>query len=417
VTDGAHGVRSKTISFARAALCATALVMLAPGTAAADLQARSAPTGGANIVVLPKVTTVKCVRSCARRKGIQGNSLLRIKGSGLESVKHVLFTGRRGPEDDAKAPVITARAKKVTARVPAGAPSGAIVLVVADGVQSKPTTFVKILPPPPVIGTPDLKPLDGVSPLRDGRGRIETGTSTPRKVFLGAKQLVRYSLRVSGAGTVEATVNLVRLTDGGVMRTWTVPAPDGQIVSVDWDGLVNGQPQGDGRYAFRLSVRAPGENTAVGSDADPNRDAFDMYGYIFPIRGKHDYGMSAGRFGNNRGSHRHQGQDVFARCGTRLVAARGGVVRFSGFQGAAGNYVVIDTDFSGVDMAYMHLQTPSPFRTGDRVYTGQTIGQVGQTGRATGCHLHFEEWDAPGWYKGGRPFDPLPDMLAWDAFS
>jgi murein DD-endopeptidase MepM/ murein hydrolase activator NlpD len=42
---------------------------------------------------------------------------------------------------------------------------------------------------------------------------------------------------------------------------------------------------------------------------------------------------------------------------------------------------------------------------------------VGDTGRASGCHLHFEEWTAPGWYAGGKPFDPLPDLRAWDAQS
>jgi hypothetical protein len=34
-----------------------------------------------------------------------------------------------------------------------------------------------------------------------------------------------------------------------------------------------------------------------------------------------------------------------------------------------------------------------------------------------GCHLHFEQWTSPGWYDGGRPIDPLPDLKRWDRTS
>jgi murein DD-endopeptidase MepM/ murein hydrolase activator NlpD len=44
--------------------------------------------------------------------------------------------------------------------------------------------------------------------------------------------------------------------------------------------------------------------------------------------------------------------------------------------------------------------------TGDSVSAGDKVGAVGQTGDATACHLHFEEWTAPGWYAGGQAEDP-----------
>ena len=65
----------------------------------------------------------------------------------------------------------------------------------------------------------------------------------------------------------------------------------------------------------------------------------------------------------------------------------------------------------------MHLRDPALAGKGARVRTGDPIGFVGDTGDASGCHLHFEEWAAPGWYTGGAPFDPLADLKAWDALS
>jgi murein DD-endopeptidase MepM/ murein hydrolase activator NlpD len=56
-------------------------------------------------------------------------------------------------------------------------------------------------------------------------------------------------------------------------------------------------------------------------------------------------------------------------------------------------------------------------KTSDRVYTGQPLGEVGESGNAHGCHLHFELWSAPGWYNGGRALDPLPELRRWDRSS
>ena len=106
-----------------------------------------------------------------------------------------------------------------------------------------------------------------------------------------------------------------------------------------------------------------------------------------------------------------------ARCGTPLVAARGGKVKFKQYHAAAGNYVVIDAAGTDVDYVYMHMAEPTPFGPGDRVYSGQRIGSVGDTGDAVGCHLHIELWTGPGWYDGGKPFDPLASLQAWDGWS
>ncbi len=138
-------------------------------------------------------------------------------------------------------------------------------------------------------------------------------------------------------------------------------------------------------------------------------------GYVFPVRGAHSMGTADNRFGASRGNRSHQGHDVLAPVGTVLVAARGGRVSHRAFQGAAGHYVVIQTN-DGFDHVYMHLQAPAIVTVGQVVRAGQAIGRVGCTGHCSGAHLHFEIW-AGGGYRGGHPIDPLPHLRRWDSWS
>jgi murein DD-endopeptidase MepM/ murein hydrolase activator NlpD len=80
--------------------------------------------------------------------------------------------------------------------------------------------------------------------------------------------------------------------------------------------------------------------------------------------------------------------------------------------------VVLDGGGEDRDYAFMHLRAGSVVvEEGDRVRTGQHIADVGDTGRSSGPHLHFEVWPG-GWHEaGGEPVDPLPLLRAWDGFS
>jgi murein DD-endopeptidase MepM/ murein hydrolase activator NlpD len=138
--------------------------------------------------------------------------------------------------------------------------------------------------------------------------------------------------------------------------------------------------------------------------------------YVFPVADPHNFGGGQARFGAPRSGHAHQGQDVFAPCGTRLYAAQGGNVKTRSYQGAAGYYLVID-GLDGTDTVYMHMLKASWATVGTLLYPGQQIGKIGQSGNASGCHLHFEHWTAPGWYEGGYPYDPLAELLYWDSYS
>jgi murein DD-endopeptidase MepM/ murein hydrolase activator NlpD len=216
------------------------------------------------------------------------------------------------------------------------------------------------------------------------------------------------------------TIELVRVDDEVVVRRWQPGVVEPNTVhTIRWNGkAAPGIKASAGRYVFRVTAQSSdGALARSSSTTDVRRDAFDFYGHIFPIRGAHNFGSSGSRFGAGRAGHSHQGQDVFARCGTKMVAARAGRVQFNQYHSAAGYYVVIDGYESPYDYVYMHLQERSPFHTGDKVQTGQMIGRVGDTGNAQGCHLHYEMWDAPGWYDGGDPFDPLRFLKLWDGWS
>ncbi len=165
--------------------------------------------------------------------------------------------------------------------------------------------------------------------------------------------------------------------------------------------------------ATLLATFAASAPAATGGAA-PARGA--QAGYVFPVLGPHEFGSSASRFGAGRVGHTHQGHDVMAECGTPVLAARGGLVQFAGYQGAAGNYLVIDGRGTSLDMVYMHLAEPPLPQVGGPVRTGEQIGTIGDTGSATACHLHFEIWTGPGWFEGGSPIDPLPYLLRWDRY-
>jgi len=133
--------------------------------------------------------------------------------------------------------------------------------------------------------------------------------------------------------------------------------------------------------------------------------------YKFPVRGPHQYwdGLGAGRG--------HEGQDIGAACKTTVVVAHTGkVIERSGKgpDGAAGNYVMIWNERANETHTYMHLYNPPAVASGAAVTTGQFIGKVGATGRATGCHLHFELRAGKGW---GKVLNPTPDLKYWDSYS
>ncbi len=84
----------------------------------------------------------------------------------------------------------------------------------------------------------------------------------------------------------------------------------------------------------------------------------------------------------------HNGIDLAANTGTKIYAADGGVVTFSGWQNGLGYVVYIDHG-GLITTVYGHC-SKLLVSEGDMVYQGQNIALMGSTGNSTGPHLHFE---------------------------
>ncbi len=183
-----------------------------------------------------------------------------------------------------------------------------------------------------------------------------------------------------------------------------------EVPSSAHSGRIKVISKGIGASRSRAALRVKAKARVAPPAADPAITGPST----FPINGKWQIlDTYETKFGGGRG---HQGQDVFAKCGTPLVAPTAAKVTQVKYQSAAGNYIVLQSA-EGYSYVMMHMLQPSTLSVGDQLQPGTPVGKVGETGRASGCHLHFELWTAPGWYEGGKPVDPLPQLRAWERAS
>ncbi len=98
------------------------------------------------------------------------------------------------------------------------------------------------------------------------------------------------------------------------------------------------------------------------------------------------FGYRTSPFTGNRELHR--GIDIAGRIGTPIVATADGAVRLAGRKGGLGNAVILNHGY-GVETIYGHLSEVL-VRAGEKVKRGQKVGLMGNTGRSTGPHLHYQ---------------------------
>ena len=98
-------------------------------------------------------------------------------------------------------------------------------------------------------------------------------------------------------------------------------------------------------------------------------------------------GTLSSRYGARWGRN-HDGVDISGEHNSDIKAADGGVVTYADWMSGYGNYVVIDHE-NGYQTAYGHCASMN-VSVGDRVAKGEVIAKMGNTGRTSGTHLHFE---------------------------
>jgi murein DD-endopeptidase MepM/ murein hydrolase activator NlpD len=100
----------------------------------------------------------------------------------------------------------------------------------------------------------------------------------------------------------------------------------------------------------------------------------------------------------------HEGMDIAAPTGTEVRAVQSGTVRFAGTKGGYGNVVELEHG-DGTVTRYAHASRLH-VRRGDKIEVGESIADVGQTGHATGPHLHFQV------EREGEAVDPVDYLSA-----
>ena len=261
----------------------------------------------------------------------------------------------------------------------------------------------------PTEGTP-TEPTAGEieqQSAESGSLRLTLGDTSPAEIFYRSGVPVKFRYSIAGrGGPRDLVIKLYKRGDEKPRKRWLRDnvAP-GDERTIRWSG----SSKSNGTFFFRVAEQGHRNLDRSSAKGDPS---FHSYTHKFPVRGSHGYGDG---YGAGRG---HKGVDIFADCGTKLVAARAGRVQYKAYQGGGGGYyIVVDGRGTSRDYVYMHMRGPASVRQGERVKTGEEIGDVGDTGSASGCHLHLEVWRGD-WYGGGSPMSSVKKQAQrWDSWS
>jgi murein DD-endopeptidase MepM/ murein hydrolase activator NlpD len=132
------------------------------------------------------------------------------------------------------------------------------------------------------------------------------------------------------------------------------------------------------------------------------RIAVERVPFTLPVRDSFRWTSGFG----SRWGRMHEGVDMAGPVGTPIYSTADGVVVFAGWQSGYGRLVKIQHEF-GIETRYAHLNAIR-VQVGQRVSRGDRIGDMGNSGRSTGPHLHYEI------RVGGQPINPMIYIRAGD---
>ena len=176
----------------------------------------------------------------------------------------------------------------------------------------------------------------------------------------------------------------VRFVDGELLRR-ELPVVRREWIVERVDGLPAATVDPPPEIAQRIAV----EQAAVARARVRDDDREDYRGgFLWPAIGRISGVYGSQRILNGRPKNPHYGTDIAAATGTPIAAPAAGIVSFANSDlYLTGGTVLIDHGH-GLSSSFLHLSRIE-VKLGDPVIRGQVIGRVGQTGRASGPHLHW----------------------------
>ena len=155
-----------------------------------------------------------------------------------------------------------------------------------------------------------------------------------------------------------------------------------------------------------LSACAKTEDIERLDEANLYRMAAEKLPFSMPVRSAFRYTSGYGSRNDpiNGGNRMHEGTDFAAGVGTPIYATADGVVSHAGWSGGYGRLIKIQHEF-GYETRYAHL-SEIRVSVGQRISRGDRIGDMGNSGRSTGSHLHYEV------RQSGRSTNPMTFIRA-----